>query len=221
MKKAVILLSGGIDSSTALFIAKEKGYECYPLVFDYNQRHRKEVECANKVSETAGCKPTLMRIRFPWRGSALIDKAEVLPVNRSLNDMKKEIPSTYVPSRNAIFLSFALSYAETIGAYKIFIGANSVDFSGYPDCKPTFLRAFEGMARSGTKMSQGGKQISIESPLLLKKKSQIIREGIRLNVPYRHTWSCYEGKTNPCGACDACVIRKKGFEEAGAIDPLE
>ncbi len=221
MNKAVILLSGGIDSSTTLFLAKEKGYECYPLVFDYNQRHRKEVECANKICEAAGCKPTLMRIRFPWRGSALIDKAEALPSNRSLNEMKKEIPSTYVPSRNTIFLSFALSFAETIGAYKIFIGANSIDFSGYPDCRPTFLRAFESVARSGTKMSLGGRQISIESPLLLKKKSQIIREGIRLNVPHRHTWSCYDGKSNPCGVCDACIIRKKGFEEAGAIDPLE
>jgi len=219
-KKAVILLSGGIDSATTLFMAKDKGYECHPLIFDYGQRHRRELESAKKISNRARCKYRVLKIELPWKGSALVDRKKNLPKSRTLREIKKGIPTTYVPARNTIFLSFALSYAETIGAHKIFIGANSIDFSGYPDCRPIFIRAFEGVIREGTKASQEGKNIRIEAPLLLKTKAQIIKEGRRLNVPYEHTWSCYDGKNRPCGSCDSCILRQKGFEGAGVNDPL-
>ena len=219
-KRAVILLSGGIDSATTLFMAKDKGYECHPLIFDYGQRHRRELESAKKISNRAGCKYRILKIELPWKGSALVDRKKNLPRSRTLREIKKGIPPTYVPARNTIFLSFALSYAETIGAHKIFIGANSVDFSGYPDCRPIFIRAFEGVIREGTKASQEGKNIRVEAPLLLKTKAQIIKEGTRLDVPYEHTWSCYDGKNRPCGSCDSCILREKGFEGAGVNDPL-
>ena len=219
-KRAVVLLSGGIDSATTLFIAKKMGYECYPLIFDYGQRHKKELASARKISKRAGYKPRVLKIEFPWKGSSLIDKGERLPKGRQLNEMKKEIPSSYVPARNTIFLSFALSYAEAIEAYKIFIGANSIDFSGYPDCRKVFFTAFEHVIREGTKMGLQGRRVSIEAPLLFKTKTEIIREGMRLKVPYKDTWSCYEGKDRPCGKCDSCIIRKKGFEGAGIKDPI-
>ncbi len=219
-KKAVVLLSGGIDSSTALYIAREKGYECSSLIFDYGQRHRRELESAKRISREAGCRYRTLKIELPWKGSSLTDKKKSVPKGRALGKMKRTIPSTYVPARNAIFLSFALSYAEALGARRIFIGANSVDFSGYPDCRAPFLKAFERMAEKGTRIGAAGKKVSIEAPLLSKRKSEIIKEGRRLRVPYEYTWSCYEGKQAPCGSCDSCIIRKKGFEEAGEEDPL-
>ncbi|MBL7068340.1 MAG: 7-cyano-7-deazaguanine synthase QueC [Candidatus Omnitrophica bacterium] len=219
-KKAVVLLSGGVDSATTLFMAKEKGYECLPLIFDYGQRHKRELESAKKISDSAGCRHKVLKIELPWKGSALLNKKKKLPNNRSFKEIKKGIPSTYVPARNTIFLSFALSYAEAIGAYKIFIGANAVDFSGYPDCRPAFLKAFENVIRDGTRRGMEGKRIAIEAPLILKTKSQIIEEGERLKVPYEYTWSCYAGESSPCGNCDSCIIRKKGFEGAGIKDPL-
>lgn len=220
-KKAVVLLSGGIDSATALFMARDRGYACYPLVFDYGQRHKKEIESAKKISGLAGCAARVLKIELPWKGSSILDKDKRLPRNRALKDIKKGIPSSYVPARNTIFLSFALSYAEAIGADKIFIGANSVDFSGYPDCRGPFLEAFGNVIREGTKAARENRRISLEAPLLFKTKAQIIKEGMRRNVPYEHTWSCYEGKGRPCGVCDSCVIRREGFRKAGIKDSLD
>jgi len=220
MKKAIVLLSGGIDSATTLFMAKEKGYQCLPLIFNYGQRHKKELESAKKISRSAGCGYKILKIRFPWKGSSLLDRKNKLPHKRSFKEMKKKVPSTYVPARNAIFLSFALSYAETVGAAKIFIGANAVDFSGYPDCRGVFLKSFERLIRSGTRAGMEGRRISLEAPLLFKSKSQIVKEAKRLGVPYGQTWSCYAGGKDPCGSCDSCVIRDRGFKEAGIKDPL-
>lgn len=219
-RKAIVLLSGGIDSATTLFMAKDKDYECYPLIFDYKQRHRRELDSARKISNAAGFKYKILNITLPWKGSSLIDKRESLPKARSIREIKRGVPSSYVPARNAIFLSFAASFAEAIGAEKVFIGANSVDFSGYPDCRPAFIKAFDGLIREGTKAGLEGRRISVEAPLLLKTKAQIIKEGRRLDVPYKYTWSCYDGKETPCGTCDSCILRRKGFEEAGIEDPL-
>jgi 7-cyano-7-deazaguanine synthase len=217
--KAVVLLSGGIDSATALFMAKRGGYLCYPLTFSYGQRHSKEVALAKKLAKAAGCRTTILDIRLPWKGSALIDKKRAVPKRRSREKRAHDIPATYVPARNTIFLSYALSYAEAIGASKIFIGANAVDFSGYPDCRKSFIEAFDGLIREGTRAGRDG-GISVEAPLLSMTKARIISEASRMGVPLEITWSCYEGKKAPCGACDSCIIRKKGFEEAGLEDPV-
>lgn len=219
-KKAIVLLSGGIDSSITLFMAKEMGYECYPLLFDYGQRHKKELESAKSVSEKAGCVCRILKIDLPWKGSLLLDEQTEVAGSRPIREMPKSIPATYVPARNTIFLSFALSYAEAIGAEKIFIGANAVDFSGYPDCREPYFKAFESVIKEGTKAGIEGREISIEAPLLSMAKAQIIKQGTRLGVPYEDTWSCYDGKDTPCGVCDSCIIRLKGFEEAGIQDPL-
>lgn len=221
MKKAVVLLSGGVDSSTVLYIAKKRGYDCFPLVFDYGQRHKRELCSAERIARSAGFKPRTLRISLPWKGSALLDEKKNLPASRTVERIGRDIPATYVPARNTIFLSYALSYAEAIGARKIFIGANAVDFSGYPDCRRPFLTAFEEVIKRGTKAGVEGKKITIDAPLLFKTKSQIIEEGARLDVPYKYTWSCYGGKRTPCGVCDSCMIRKKGFEKAGIEDPIK
>lgn len=212
MKKAVVLLSGGIDSTTTLFFAKKKGYKCYPLVFDYGQRHKREIESAKKISKVAKSRHTLLKLDFPWRGSALLDKSMEIPKKRH-----KGIPSTYVPARNTIFLSFALSFAESIKASAIFIGAHSQDYSGYPDCRKAYFNAFSDMKDKGTKI---GKGIRITTPLVHKKKSEIIKLGARLRVPFNLTWSCYKGTKKPCRKCDSCYYRIKGFKEAGLKDPL-
>ncbi|MFH1752616.1 MAG: 7-cyano-7-deazaguanine synthase QueC [Candidatus Omnitrophota bacterium] len=219
-KRAVVLLSGGLDSATTLFIAKQRGYECYPLVFDYGQRHRRELRSASYIAKAARCRPKVLKISLPWRGSSLIGRKGRLPKSRSYREIKKGIPSSYVPARNTIFLSFALSFAESIGARKIFIGANAVDFSGYPDCRGPYLKAFEMVIKEGTKAGVEGRAISIEAPLLLKTKGDIVKVAESLRVPYSRTWSCYRGGKRPCGQCDSCVLRKKGFVEAGLADPL-
>ncbi len=219
-KKAVVLLSGGIDSATALFMAKKRGFQCHCLIFDYGQRHIREIDSAKRIARLAKCEYKVLKIALPWKGSALTDRKKILPKARRPEEMKKGIPSSYVPSRNTIFLSFASSFAEVIGAYKIFIGANSIDFSGYPDCRASYLRTFECAVREGTKAGQEGRRISIEAPLLFKTKSQIIKVGQELKVPYGHTWSCYEGRERPCGSCDPCILRKKGFYGAYLKDPL-
>jgi len=220
-KNAVVLLSGGLDSATTLFMAKKRGYRCHCLIFDYGQRHKREIEMAKKISRLAGCKYKFSRITLPWKGSALLDKKIALPKQRSLKVIPKEVPSSYVPARNTIFLSFALSFAEAIGAQKIFIGANAVDFSGYPDCRGPYFKAFEKVAKIGTKAGIKGRRISIETPLLSMTKSQIVKKGLKLKVPHKYTWSCYEGKKRPCGICDSCIIREKGFKDARAEDPLK
>ncbi|MEW6102065.1 MAG: 7-cyano-7-deazaguanine synthase QueC [Candidatus Omnitrophota bacterium] len=213
-RKAVVLLSGGLDSATTLFFAKSRGYECFCLAFNYGQRHDKEINAAKKIAESAKAKYRVLKISLPWKGSALLDNKIAIP-----KEPGKGIPSTYVPARNIIFLSFALSYAEAIGAAAIFIGAHAQDYSGYPDCRPEFFSAFNQVARSGTKAGSNGKRIEIKMPLINKTKAEIIKLGARLGVPFRLTWSCYTGERKPCGECDSCFFRHKGFQEAGFNDP--
>ena len=218
MKKAIILLSGGLDSATTLFYAKTKGFNCHCLIFDYGQRHRRELRHAVKVAQAAKCDYKIVKISLPWLGSSLLDRSQKLP-RRAVID-PKEIPSTYVPARNIIFLSFAASFAEAAGAQTIFIGANAVDYSGYPDCRPDFLNAFQNALRKGMKTGVRGKAIAIKAPLLKKSKAQIVRLGKKLRVPLELTWSCYQGSSKPCGTCDSCRLRAKGFEDAGMKDPV-
>jgi len=238
MKKAIVLLSGGLDSATTLYLARSQGFQCFCLVFDYGQRHRKEIESAQAIVKSANCKSQIIKINLPWKGSALLDKKIKIPKlanslmvrqahhpsnhperSRGARELANHIPSTYVPGRNIIFLSFALSYAEAIGAQTIFIGANAVDFSGYPDCRPEFYRAFNQVVSSGTKAGVQKRRIKIETPLIDKTKAEIIRLGFRLGVPFALTWSCYRGAKQPCGRCDSCYFRAKGFKEAGIKDP--
>lgn len=207
MNKAIVLLSGGIDSTTTLFYAKRKGYRCYALIFDYGQRHRREIQSALAVAKQAKVPCQVLKIKLPWKGSSLLDRKIKIPVRKNF----RGIPNTYVPARNTIFLSFALSFAEAIGAKAIFIGANAVDFSGYPDCRPEFYRAFQKVVHEGTK----SRKIKIIAPLIEMSKAEIIRLGKKLGAPLELTWSCYRGGKNPCGVCDSCRLREKGFREAG------
>jgi 7-cyano-7-deazaguanine synthase len=209
MKKAIVLLSGGIDSTTTLYYAKSKGYNCHALIFDYGQRHRRELRSAVAVAKRAKVPYQIIKISLPWKGSSLLDKKIKVPVRRKM----KGIPSTYVPARNTIFLSFALSCAEAIGAQTIFIGANAIDFSGYPDCRPEFYKAFQKVIKKGTKK----KKIKVLTPLINMTKAQIIKLGMKLKAPLNITWSCYKGGKRPCGVCDSCKLREKGF--LGALVP--
>ena len=217
MKKAVILLSGGLDSATILYEAKRKGFTPYGLIFEYGQRHHKEINRAKKIAEYAKCRYRVMKIALPWQGSSLLDKRLRLPQRGETP--KGKIPSTYVPARNIIFLSFAVSFAEAIGARAVFIGANAIDYSGYPDCRPEFFEAYQKMLGKGLKASVEGKTIKIHTPLIHKTKAQIIEMGMALKVPYHLTWSCYQGGRKPCGKCDSCLLRKKGFEMLNVEDP--
>lgn len=212
-KKAVILLSGGLDSTTTLYFAKAKGYECFCLLFDYGQRHKKELKAAVKIAKLNNCKYTVVRTALPWSKSALTDSRVKVPKNTK--KIGNKIPVTYVPARNTIFLSFAASYAESIGAKKIFIGANALDYSGYPDCRPKYIKAYEKAVNLGTKSGATGKKFKIETPLIKLTKAGIIRLGNKLKVPYPLTWSCYLGGKTPCGACESCLLRNKGFKESG------
>lgn len=217
-KKAVVLLSGGLDSATTLFDSQDKGYQTFCLIFDYGQRHGKEILQAQKLARYAKSEYRVVKMSLPWGGSALLDKRIALPKNRKDIDHQHKIPATYVPARNLIFLSFAASYAETVGARAIFIGANVVDYSGYPDCRPEFYQAFQLAMKRGLKAGVGGRPIKIYTPLIHKTKAGIIRLGRKLKVPYQLTWSCYAGGKKPCGECDSCLIRARGFKEAGIID---
>jgi 7-cyano-7-deazaguanine synthase len=222
-KKAVVLSSGGIDSTTAMAIAKQEGYEIYSLSFHYGQRHSVELEAALKVAKVLDAEKHLV-IRIDLTkigGSALTDDMEV-PRGRSEKEMGAEIPVTYVPARNTIFLSYALAWAEVLRASGIFIGVNAIDYSGYPDCRPEYIEAFQRLANLATKAGVQGKMvIEIHTPLIKMTKAEIIRKGIELGVDYSETHSCYdpaaEGKA--CGQCDSCLLRKKGFREAGFPDP--
>lgn len=230
-KKAVVLLSGGLDSSTTLAVAKALGYELFAISFNYNQRHAIELESARLVASALGVKQHLT-VDFDLReigGSALTSSTEVPKAGGLSQQAPPEIPVTYVPARNTIFLSFALAWAEVLKANDIFIGANAVDYSGYPDCRPEYLSAFESMANLATRESVEGKMhFSIMAPLISMKKSEIIKKGIELKLDYSLTWSCYDpqprttgsGTFIPCGLCDSCVLRAKGFREAGVTDPL-
>ncbi|OGX26554.1 MAG: 7-cyano-7-deazaguanine synthase QueC [Omnitrophica WOR_2 bacterium RIFCSPHIGHO2_01_FULL_48_9] len=215
MNSAIILLSGGLDSATVLFLAKAKGFKTYALIFDYGQRHRKEILRAKKLAQLSGSESRVVKISLPWAGSALLDKKMRLPQNRKI--IPREIPATYVPARNIIFLSLAASYAEVVGARAIFIGANAIDYSGYPDCRPAFFKAYQKVMHKGMKAGVEGKTIKIFAPLLYKTKEQIIRLGLKLKVPYELTWSCYAGGARPCGKCDSCLLREKGFEQVRKV----
>ncbi len=213
-KKAIVLLSGGLDSTTLLYLAREKGYKCSCLIFDYAQRHRKEIFSAVRIAKKTKSDYKIVKISLPWKGSSLLDKTRKLPKG-SLR--KKDIPSTYVSARNIIFLSFAVSFGEAIAADAVFIGANIVDYSGYPDCRSEFFKKFKQMIDIGTKNTRN---IKVETPLLNLTKAEIIKLGQRLKVPYELTWSCYKGDKIPCGVCDSCKFRAKGFSQAGIIDPF-
>lgn len=221
--KAVVLLSGGLDSATAAAIAKSEGYELYAVSFSYGQRHSKELECARKVGESLGI-ARHVTIDFDlrkWGGSALTDDLDV-PMDREGAEMSSNVPITYVPARNTIFLSFALGYAEVVGADTIIIGANQLDYSGYPDCREEYLQAFERMANLATKAAAvDGRRLGIYAPLLHLTKAEIIRRGTALGVDYSLTWSCYQGLEMPCGRCDSCILRAEGFRAAGVQDPLD
>ncbi|BAZ48143.1 exsB protein [Nostoc sp. NIES-4103] len=220
--KAVILLSGGLDSSTVLYQAKTDGYECYTICFDYQQRHRRELQSAFLVAQKAGVVQHQV-VNFDlrqWGGSALTDEAIALPEERSLDQMSQNIPVTYVPARNTIFLSFALGYAEAIAAERVYIGVNALDYSGYPDCRPDYIQAMQEVFRLGTKQGREGKPITIVTPLINLKKTEIIQLGNRLGVPWELTWSCYAGFDVACGVCDSCRLRLAAFNELGLVDPL-
>jgi len=224
-EKAVVLLSGGLDSATVLAIARSQGYECYALSFAYGQRHVWELEAAKRVAASLGAVEHRV-ITIDLRaigGSALTDDIAV-PKGRAIDEMSVGIPVTYVPARNTIFLSFALAWAEVLGASDIFIGVNALDYSGYPDCRPEFVAAYEKMANLATKAGVEGRQsLNIHTPLIALSKAHIIAKGIELGVDYKLTSSCYDPSPegNPCGQCDSCLLRQKGFRENGIEDPLD
>ena len=219
MSKAVILLSGGLDSTTVLAIAKSQGYDCYALSFDYGQKQRSELESSISIAKKFNViEHRIMKISLSdIGGSALTDQSIDVP-KYSESD---EIPITYVPARNTIFLSFALAWAEVVDCQTIFIGVNALDYSGYPDCRPEFIEAFENMANLATKQSVEGDRIQIKTPLISMTKAEIIQKGLGLGVDYSETTSCYDANTlgEACGECDACVLRKIGFENANVQDP--
>lgn len=224
--KAVVLLSGGLDSATAMAIARSEGYDTYPLSFRYGQRHERELAAAERVARAFGATEKHLVIAFDLRaigGSALTDAIDI-PKSRSAREIAHGIPVTYVPARNTIFLSFGLALAEKIGAADIFFGANQLDYSGYPDCREEYIRAFENMANLATKAGvEGALKIKIHTPLIKMTKAEIIQKGIALGVDYSLTWSCYDPTAEglACGLCDSCQLRLKGFKEAGTQDPIQ
>ncbi len=223
--KAVVLLSGGLDSSTVLAIAAADGFETYALTFCYGQRHAWELDCARKIASNLRAKDhRIAKIDLrAFGGSALTAEIDV-PKGRSLEEMSSSISITYVPARNTIFLSFALAWAEVLGSSDIFIGVNALDYSGYPDCRPDFIAAFERMANLATRAGvEGCKTLKIHTPLIALTKAEIIAKGLALGVDYGLTSSCYDPSPLglPCGACDSCLLRRKGFREGGLTDPLQ
>jgi 7-cyano-7-deazaguanine synthase len=222
MPKAVILLSGGLDSTTVLYQAAHDGFDCYALSFDYQQRHRRELAAARQVATTLGVAEHRV-VEFDlrsWGGSALTDNAIALPVDRQLGQMAEEIPVTYVPARNTIFLSFALAYAEAIAAQRVYVGVNALDYSGYPDCRPAYIAAMQQVFDLGTKQGLTGNGIIIAAPLMELRKTEIIQLGNQLGVPWIDTWSCYDGGESACGVCDSCQLRLAAFAELGLVDPI-
>ncbi|MBI4655709.1 MAG: 7-cyano-7-deazaguanine synthase QueC [Elusimicrobia bacterium] len=217
-KKAVVLFSGGLDSSTALCWALKKGYECRAVSVFYGQRHKKELKSAEKIARLLGVKLFKINLKLPWlKTSSLVDAGRPVP------DLKisgiPQLPSTYVPGRNLLFAAIGVSLADSTGAGAVILGPNAVDYSGYPDCRPEFYKALEKSVSSGTKAGISGKKISILTPIIFMSKKDIIKLAVRLKAPLELTWSCYRGGTYPCGRCDSCKLRAKGFEEAGIPDP--
>jgi 7-cyano-7-deazaguanine synthase len=223
-RKAVVLLSGGLDSTTVLAIAISQGYEAHAMSFRYGQRHVVELERAEQVAQRlAAARHIVVDVDLRAFGGSALTSDIAVPKDRSAADMAQGIPITYVPARNTIFLSFSLAWAEVLGSSDIFVGVNALDYSGYPDCRPEYIEAFERMANLATKAGVEGKQtLRIHAPLMAMNKADIIRTGIALGVDYSITSSCYDPgpKGEPCGSCDACLLRAKGFAEAGMADPL-
>src|SRR5512133_2205383 len=221
-RRAVVLLSGGLDSATCLAVARRDGLEAHCLSVDYGQRHRHELARARRVARALGAaEHRVVKVDLSaFGGSALTDPGIAVPKGRSLARMSREIPVTYVPARNTVLLALALAYAETLGAEDVYVGVNAIDYSGYPDCRPEFLRAFERLAAVATKVGVEGRPLRIRAPLLRLSKAGIVKLGTSLGVPYRMTLSCYDPvRGRACGACDACILRRKGFAEAGIPDP--
>lgn len=223
-RPAVVLLSGGLDSTTVLAIAKSRGFTSYALSFRYGQRHIHELKAAQAVAAAQGAaKHVVAQIDLREFGGSALTSDIAVPKGRSSSDMSDGIPITYVPARNTVFLSFALAWAETLGSSDIFIGVNALDYSGYPDCRPEYISAYETMANLATKAGvEGAQRLKIHAPLISLTKAQIIKQGLRLGVDYAQTSSCYDPAEDgrPCGACDSCLLRAKGFAEAGVPDPL-
>ena len=222
MKKAVCLLSGGLDSATCLALARREGYACYALSFDYGQRHRVELEAARRLAACLAAERHLVaQIGLDAFGGSALTADLAVPKARSLEAMSQGIPITYVPARNTIFLSFALAWCEVLESSDIFIGVNALDYSGYPDCRPEFIEAYERMANLATKAGvEGRMKMRIHTPLIRLSKAEIVRLGAELGVPFGMTHSCYDPGPDgqPCGQCDSCLLRRKGFQEAGIED---
>jgi 7-cyano-7-deazaguanine synthase len=223
-RKAVCLLSGGLDSSTCLGVARRDGFECYALSFDYGQRHRVELEAAMNVAKFFRAREhRVARIDLRAFGASALTADVDVPKNRSVEEMQEGIPITYVPARNTIFLSFALAWAEVLECSDIFIGVNALDYSGYPDCRPEFIQAFERLANLATKAGvEGRTAMQIHTPLIALSKAEIVRLAVLVGLDFTLTHSCYDPDPagRPCGHCDSCLLRRKGFEEAGVADPL-
>jgi 7-cyano-7-deazaguanine synthase len=222
-RRAVVLLSGGLDSTTVAAIAKEQGFEVYALSFDYGQNHKVELEAAARIAKQTGvARHVIAKVDLRSFGGSALTSDEPVPKKRSAEAIGSRVPVTYVPARNTVFLALALAWAETLGAADIFIGVNALDYSGYPDCRPEFIEAFERMANLGTKAgTEGGQTIRIHTPLIAMTKRQIIEAGRALCIDYGATITCYDPSAagDACGECDACLLRLKGFAEAGVSDP--
>ena len=221
-KKAVVMLSGGLDSSTALAIAIDEGYDCFPISFDYEQRHKIELEFAKRQCKDLGLSCQIVLCDFgKFGGSALTDKTIEVPTHDHVDELDDQIPVTYVPGRNTIFLAYSLSYAETLDADAVYVGMNALDYSGYPDCRPEYVDAYQELCKYSSKRGVEGNPIEIKAPLILKTKVEIIQTGTALGVNYSLTSSCYDPTPNglACGKCDSCLLRKQGFADAGVPDP--
>jgi 7-cyano-7-deazaguanine synthase len=223
-RKAVVLLSGGLDSTTVVAMATQQGFSVYALSFDYGQNHKVELEAASRVARELGvAEHRVAKVDLRSFGGSALTTDQPVPKNRSTEAMGQGIPVTYVPARNTVFLSLALAWAETLSATDIFIGVNALDYSGYPDCRPEFIAAFETMANLGTKIGvEDGRKIRVHTPLIAMSKRQIIEAGLALGIDYGMTVSCYDPSNTgeACGDCDACQLRRKGFAEAGQVDPI-
>jgi len=221
MKKAIVIFSGGLDSSVCLAWAVNKGYKTIAITFDYNQRHKRENKSAKKIAKYFKVPLYKIKLDFPWlKSSSLVDKNKSIPDLKFSQIISGKIPSTYVPGRNLVFSSIAVSFADAIDADAVISGPNAIDYSGYPDCRPEFYRALEKAVDKGAKNPAYGKKIKLLTPLIKMSKAEIVKLAFKLKVPLEYTWSCYRGGNKPCGKCDSCKLRAKGFKDAGFIDPL-
>ena len=221
-KKAVCLISGGLDSCVSAYTAKDENFDIYSLTIDYGQQHIKEIECAKMISSELNSKQhIILKVNLNIFGGSTLFNGNFIDEKKSIEDIGKKIPSTYVPARNTILLSLALGYAESINANSIYIGVTSTDYSGYPDCRPEYIKLFQKLANIATKKSIENGKIIIKAPLINLSKADIISKGYHLDVPFYNTWSCYKGDNKPCGICDSCLLRLKGFKDANLKDPLD